>query len=152
MRMPFPEVGFLNLEADDGVIEVYRVTSSDYNLYEDEGLRWLTVYCRAEEKVLPPETENPEPWIEINIPFGVTTKAEMTQGARFSSVAYDETFGGNLTNIYWFSHSGFESPVIEVVSMHNTTATLRIQGERYDCPVTVCAAFELNPERKRSFT
>ncbi len=152
MSMPFPEAGFLHLEDDDGVIEVYRVTSEDYNFYEEDGLWWLTVYCRAEEKVLPPEAENPEPWIEINIPFNIPAKVELTPGTKFSSVAYDETFGSNLTNIYWFSHSGLENPVIEIVSMNNTTATLRIRGERFDCPVAACATFALNPERKRSFT
>lgn len=147
--IPSPET--LTLEDDDGILHVFRVTVADYNQYEKDGRRWLTFYCRADEKISPPDGQNPQPWLEINIPLLDEAESELRKGVKVSGAAYDDELG-NLTNFYWYSHGGFESPDILIRTADPNGVLAEIRGEGDGSPVAILGRFVHNPLRCRSFS
>jgi hypothetical protein len=61
------EIGTLTFEDDDEIIHTYRVSVAEYNLYEKEGLKWLTFYCRTDQKISPKDVPSTDPWMEIGM-------------------------------------------------------------------------------------
>lgn len=152
MSLQDPQLGFLYVEDDDDVLHTYRITDADYNVYERDNLQWLTVYCRANEKVAPLDSLNPQPWIELNVPLEPSQRSCLREGVRINGTAYDDSFGGNLTNMHYFSHGGFEDAEITIRDVTEAALTLKITGEADSSRVALCAAFRSNPRRERSIT
>lgn len=74
--------------------------------------------------ISPADGADPEPWLEINVPMGKPMDG-LHAGDRISGLAYDDAFGGNLTNFYYFSHSGFENPIIRIHAVDSEGGRLK---------------------------
>ena len=144
-------LGTLTLEDDEGVLHTFRVSVAEYNLYVRDGQGWLTLYCATDRKISPADDLPAEPWMEINVPLA-QPKDRLTPGERIAGSAYDDAFGGWLTNFYYYSHSGFEQPeiIIQAVELHSIFAEIRGEGD--DSPVVISTRFTRNPDRYRSFS
>ena len=141
----------LLLEDDDDVIHKYRITESDYNKYEKDGIKWITFYCRAGIKESPEDDMPPQLWLEINLPIEAPEFPTLHEGSKLTGKAYDHEKYFNLTNVYCFSHDGFEDPIIEIIEKKGKTLKARITGESVVGPITLLSNFTLNPQRTRSF-
>jgi hypothetical protein len=146
MNTPEHVVGTLTIEDDEEVIHTYRVSIAEYNLYEKDGQKWLTLYCRTYLKISPQDDLHTEPWMEINVPLQEPI-SEMKSGDKIIGSAYDDAFGGWLTNFYYFTHSGLEEPEIIIFEASPQSIRAEIRGEGDYLPVVISARFIHNPER-----
>lgn len=89
--------GTLTYEDDDEVLHKFRVSVAEYNLYMKSGQGWLTLYCATDQKISPTDDLPAEPWLEINVPL-TQPRDELKQGDKITGSAYDNAFGGWLTN------------------------------------------------------
>ena len=150
--MPLDIPYFILIEDEDASYK-YKVTESDYNIYENEGRKWITFYCAAEIEIIPNENGNPLPWVEINIPYEPNEFPVIDVDTILTGEAYDSERDDNLTNIYFFVHEGFEKPNIQILEKNGSSLIAKIT-ENSDDPrsITVFAEFTFNPERSKSFT
>ncbi len=143
--------GTLTYEDDDEVLHKFRVSVAEYNLYVKNGQGWLTLYCATDQKISPTDDLPAEPWVEINVPL-TQPRDELKPGDKITGSAYDDAFGGWLTNFYYYSHSGFEQPEIIIREVDSQSILAEIRGEGDDSPVVIYARFARSSDRHRSFT
>jgi hypothetical protein len=77
--------------------------------------------------------------------------SEIKSGDKIMGSAYDDAFGGWLTNFYCYSHSGFEEPEIHILEVGSQGILAEIRGEGECSPVVISARFTHNPARFRGF-
>ena len=133
------------------MLHKFRVSVAEYNLYEKDGQGWLTLYCVTDQKISPADGLPAEPWMEINVPLA-QLRDELKPGDKIAGSAYDDAFGGWLTNFYYFSHSGFEQAEIIIHEVDSQSILAEIHGEGDDSPVVISSRFSRNPDRYRSVT
>ena len=143
--------GTLTYEDDDEVLHKFRVSVAEYNLYVKNGQGWLTLYCATDQKISPADDLPAEPWLEINVPL-TQPRDELKPGDKITGSAYDDAFGGWLTNFYYYSHSGFEQPEIIIREVDSQSILAEIRGEGDDSPVVISARFTRSSDRHRSFS
>jgi len=142
---------YLLIEDEDASYK-YQVTESDYNIYENEGMMWITFYCKAGIELLPSEHGNPEPWVEISIPYKSDQFPSIDVDSILTGDAYDTVRDENLTNIYFFTHEGFEKPQIQIIDKQGDRIKAKINDNSKDPrSITLLAEFTLNPDRSKSF-
>jgi hypothetical protein len=143
--------GTLTYEDDEEVLHKFRVSVAEYNLYVKDGQGWLTLYCATDQKISPADDLPAEPWMEISVPLA-QPRDELKPGDKIAGSAYDDAFGGWLTNFYYYSHSGFEQPEIIIQEVDSQSILAEIRGEGDDSPVVISARFTRNSNRHRSVT
>ncbi len=148
--VPEPALGRLHVVDDDDVVHVYAVTCAEYNIYQDEGLHWLTLLVAADQKITPEDEENPEPFLELNLHFDESPESDIRPGKLLTVPSYHEELS-NLTNMYYFTHRPFDGEVL-VEAVTEAGLTARVSGESDDDPVVLRADFLRNPELRRSFS
>jgi hypothetical protein len=144
-------VGQLCLMDDDDVVHVYGVELAEYNVYEEDGHHWLTLYARTDSKIAP-DDEDPSPFVELNLPFPQDPGPLLRAGEILKVTSYDEELF-NLASMYYWTHRAFDgTAVIEAAEeVGSRRLKLLVKGEADDDPVAFRAEFEWNPDRRRSF-
>ncbi len=150
IKPPGLALGELRRTDDEDVDHLYAITRAEYNIYEQDGLHWLTLRAEADQKIEPDDGENPEPFLEANLFFREDPRHLLRPGTVLEIPSYDEDLY-NLASMYYWTHRSFDGEVtIEAVAEGELTA--RVSGEADDDPVVLRAAFKQNPELERSFT
>jgi hypothetical protein len=144
-----PELGQLCRFDDENVLHVFEVSKAEFNFYEDEGYFWLTLYVLAEVKISPQDDMNPEPHIEVNLPFNESPETKILPGIVLKATAYHRQLA-NLASMYYFTHCSFDGGV-HIEGFDGETLTARLEGQSDDDPVVCRAVFRRNTERERSF-
>ena len=131
------------------VHHVYAVSRAEYNVYEQDGLYWLTFVVAATTQLEPDDQEDLEPYLEANLFFTESPMSDLRPGSVLQVHSYDEELY-NLALLYYWSYRPFDGEItIEAVA--DGALTARVSGKSYDDPVALRAVFQLNPELKRSF-
>ncbi len=150
--LPDPVTGRLYVLDDDDVVHVYLMTEADYNVYEQDGHHWLTVYVEAETKLKPDDDMNAEPHLELNLCFDKSPESRLRVGELLEAPSYDDALG-NLTNMYHWSHSPFENAQINIQAVDGDALTVEVSGEIDGSdPVVLKAVLQRNRQRVRSFS
>ena len=114
-----PTSNILHLEGGDEP-EAIPIVSAQFSRYTDEHGDWLLL------RVDCPDYRD----IELGIPL--PQGFELRAGSVLHGEAYDEAFGGWLTNMYYYSHFGVESVVLTVDSLDATEASFTCTGDISD--------------------
>ena len=147
-----PLKGVLYFEDTGAVVHEYRVTEADFNEYSDDDGRWITIYVSARNKISPSDSENQEPWLEINMWFAPAQEdAVLGRSAVLVAPSYDDTLG-NLTNFYHWEHVPLEDAKVEVIDASRDRCLVQISGKTYDGPLVVKTDLHRNSKRERSFS
>ena len=100
--------------------EAIPIESAQFSRYTDEHGDWLLLLIEC------PDYRH----IELGIPL--PQGFELRAGSVLHGEAYDEAFGGWLTNMYYHSHFGVECLVLTVDSLDATEASFTGTGDISD--------------------
>ncbi len=148
--LPAPALGRLHRKDDYDVVHVFKITSAEYGIYEEEGLHWLTLLVHAVIKLKPDDGENPEPKLELNLHFRENPESYLREGGVLKAPSYHEELA-NLTSMYYWSHSPFDGE-IRIESFKEGVLIACVTGEADDELVILRAEFQRNPDLQRSFS
>lgn len=136
--------------------DVYPINQATWNLYEDaeRGGSHLTLQVIAERSICD-QTDNNEPWWEVNLVEPGLAMASLLPGAQFSvPQGYDESRGGHLTNLLDYAvHQDTDQNVVRIIAVEGNRLLVHLQGQATDGGfVTLCleAWFVHNPATHRS--
>lgn len=98
--VPEPDLGLLHTLDDENALSAHKIVTACYNIYAEDGNKWLTIRIEADEAHLYSRRANTEAWIELNMLINGMAEPLMFQGAILKIPAYSHELG-NLTNMYY---------------------------------------------------
>jgi hypothetical protein len=124
--------------------EAIPIELAQFSRYTDEHGEWLLLLIRC------PDYRHVE--LGLPLPDGF----ELQAGSVLKGGAYDDSLGGWLTNMYYYTHFGVESVVLAIESFDESEATITCTGDISDGGLdhdTICftARATLNSELRKSF-
>ncbi len=81
---------------------------------------WLTLYLGADLKLEPDDDESTEPHLELNLWWEENPDSVLKAGTSLVAPSYCEV-RGNLTNMYYLTHLGFEHAMSHIVATGDQT-------------------------------
>jgi hypothetical protein len=125
--------------------EAIPIANAQYSIYSDKRGDWLLLLIRC------PDYRH----IEIGIPVG--PEFSLSPGDVLRGVAYDETLGGWLTNMYYDEHFGLDDVILSVDSVDDAVAAFSVTGRIIDSGlhhgrISLTTVAQKNNELRKSFT
>jgi hypothetical protein len=123
--------------------EAIPIETAEYSLYSDERGPWLLLLVNCQDFR----------HLEIGIPLpeGFT----LHEGVILHGVAYDEAFGGWLTNMYYYTHFGVESVTLTAGPLTEKSAWFVLTGTISGSAIAKAVFFSTeatnNPVLRKSF-
>jgi hypothetical protein len=115
--------------------DVYPIKQATWNLYEDveRGGSHLTLQVIAGRSICD-QTDNNEPWWEVNLVEPRLAMASLLPGAQFSVPrGFDESRGEHLTNLLDYGvHQDTDQNVVRIIAVEGNRLLVHLQGQATD--------------------
>jgi hypothetical protein len=130
-------------EEDDGP-EAIPIEKAEYSVYTDGHGEWLLLLVECPD------------WRHIELGIPLPQGLALKDGAVLNGVAYDEAFGGWLTNMYYYTHFGVESVTLTVRGVDEDRAVFVVTGDISSSgirqkTISFTTTATLNPDLRKSF-